>query len=93
MSDKPLFQNTDEQEEAYAGDDAGELPRNPGETGEGVVVPGAAFAGPLGAVPGQAPMGGTGAPVAGPEVAGAAHVPREDRDDDGVLEDSETQRR
>ena len=91
MSDRPLFQNSDEQEAAYAGD-RGDLPRNPGETGEGVVLPGAAFAGPLSADPGQAPMGGTGAPVAGPEVAGAAHVPGEDRDDDGVLEDEEQAR-
>ncbi len=91
MSDKPLFQNSDEQEAAYAGD-RDDLPKNPGETGEGVVLPGAAFAGPLGAVPGQAPIGGTGAPVAGPEIAGAAHVPQDDVDDDGVLEDEEKAR-
>ena len=94
MSDKPLFQNTDEQEAAYAGD----RPTDGGETGEGVILPGAAAAGPLtgGAIAGNmgtGQSGMTGVPAAGPEIAGAAHVPREDRDDDGVLEDPETQHR
>ena len=85
MSDdnKPLFREIDAQEAADA---------DAGSTGEGVVVPGAA-AGPLGgnALSGQ--MGATGIvgmPLAGPEIAGAAHAPGEDQDGDSVIEDDET---
>ncbi len=86
MSDKPLFRDADEQEAALGGS---------GTTGEGVVVPGAA----AGALSGNAlsgQMGTTGimgVPAAGPEVAGAAHAPREDLDGDNVIEDTETGRR
>ena len=92
MSDEPLFQNTDEQEAAYTGRAAPGTPEA-AETGEGVVLPGAAAAGPIsgGAISGS--MGTTGTagaiPAAGPEVAGAYHTPEEDRDDDSVLEDGE----
>jgi len=86
MSDKPLFRDSDELEAA-----------NPvsGNTGEGVVVPGAA-AGPLAGNALSGALGTTGimgVPAIGPELAGAAHTPKEDRDGDTVIEDSETGQR
>ena len=93
MSDRPLFQNADEQEAAYAGNPRGTEVEE-GATTEGVVVPGAAAGFSGGAISGQmATSGGMmGVPAAGAEIAGAAHVPTEDRDDDGVVEDEETAR-
>lgn len=88
MSDKPLFQNMDEQEAAYAPDQLpGDDPnaRRPtdeitdsdrrAQPGDGVVVPAAAagMAGGAALGGGLGTAGGmTGVPAAGPVVAGAA---------------------
>ena len=80
MSDKPLFQNTDAQEAAFA--DAANARGSAGDQGDtapgdapGAVVPGAA----AGAIPGSPLAGGAGAagmtsglPAAGPAVGSAA---------------------
>lgn len=109
MSDKPLFQNADEQEKAYAPQElpagtAGARAAGAEEGGEatnqeGVVVPGAAAAVvgvPGGGISGNMGSGATpgmGVPQPGPAIAGAALAPGADRDDDGVVEDEETQGR
>ncbi len=82
MSDKPLFQNADDQEAAYGGE---ATPATP----EGVVIPGAAAYG--GGISGNiGTAGAMGAvPAAGPEIAGATRDTQEDMDDDGVIEDRE----
>ncbi len=82
MSDKPLFQDADEQEAIYGGQATPDTP-------EGVVVPGAAaFTGGItGSLGTAGAMGGI--PAAGPEIAGATRLPDEDADADGVIEDQE----
>jgi hypothetical protein len=90
MSDKPLFQNADEQEAAYAGTSGG----GQGETdltNSGVVIPGATMGNVLNGNIGTS-AGMVGVPNPGPVIAGAGRSTREDADDDGVVEPSEEQR-
>lgn len=99
MSDKPLFQNADAQERAYAPQElpvgtAGERRAvdeegDPSAASAGVIVPGAAIGpGGLGAVTGATGSTG-GAPAIGAAIAGASLSEDEDRDDDGVVETGE----
>jgi hypothetical protein len=79
MSDKPLFQDADEQEATYAGE-------KPAETPEGVIIPGAAaFSGGLSGSLGTAGSMGE-IPAVGPAIAGATRKPEEDANDDGVID-------
>lgn len=85
MSDKPLFQDADEQEATY-----GDSRTDTSEAGGTVIIPGAAAAG--GVLSGQLGTGLTGmgaAPAAGAVVAGANRSSEEDLDNDGVIEDDE----
>jgi hypothetical protein len=88
MSDTPLFQNTDEQESAYApqslpdgteGDARADLEEGgsgrEGDPGAGVILPAAALGGiggGMGGNPGTAGSTGMGPAGAGPAIAGAA---------------------
>ena len=103
MSDRPLFQNTDEQEAAYApqelpagSEGARDAAVDDGSrtTGGGsdVIVPGAAVGlGGIGSSTGTA--GSTGGPEAiNAGVAGSAMRDTQDRDDDGVVETDENRR-
>jgi hypothetical protein len=87
MSDRPLFQDADEQEAAYSGGSSGDT-----DVESSVVIPGAAAAG--GTLSGQlgttGAMGMGAAPAAGPVIAGLTHSPDEAQDDKGVIEDDET---
>ncbi len=108
MSDRPLFQNTDEHEAAYAPQqlpvgsegarDATVDDGNRSTGGPDVIVPGAAVGlGGIGSGGGVAGGPGTGGGISGPQsvnagIAGAAMRDTQDRDDDGVVEIDENRR-
>ena len=81
MSDEPLFQNSDVQEAAYGGEDAGndQSGRDGNDVGPGVVIPAAGLAGLSGGMGGTSGPAGTGA--VGPALAGAALTGDLDDDD------------
>lgn len=85
MSDKPLFQDADEEEARYGGTQADET-----EAEGTVVIPAAASAN--GALAGQLGVGASGtgaAPASGAVIAGLNCSSDEDRDNDGVIEADE----
>lgn len=85
MSDKPLFQDADEQEATY-----GDSRSGASEADGAVIIPGAAAVG--GVLAGQLGTGATGsgtAPAAAAAIAGANRSSSDDLDDDGVIEDDE----
>jgi len=86
MSDEPLFQNSDVQEAAYAGD-GGDNDQSGGDgnaVGPGVVIPAAGLAGMGGGGMGGGGTAGTGGGggAVGPALAGAALAGGLDDDDD-----------
>ena len=96
MSDKPLFQNTDEQEAAYAPQElgAGSAERRDAAIEEGDTGGAAAGAGPAavtpvvggalagGAISGQISGAPSNVPAAGPAIAGAALAGERDEGDE-----------
>ncbi len=82
MSDTPLFQNTDEQEEAYAPQQA---PGTSDSDEAGLVVPAAAVVGTTSA--GTSAGTGTGAPSAGVAPAVGAAALADEAEDQGDAAD------
>lgn len=86
MSDEPLFQNSDVQEAAYAGDggDNEQSGHDGSDVGPGLVIPAAGLAGMGGGGMGGGGTAGTGGGggAVGPALAGAALAGGLDGDDD-----------